>query len=741
MNYSLSKKMFLWSITALLSLQSTGLLSMNTGNNNPVSAEISVAQRDHASQALAAEYIRALSNLKPELLVESSAHSAVALQESMLLEAATRGDTFFIKELLAKKPGINSFATDKAGNNIYDLTCKHGHRELKEYIESQPEFAHIVKIHKSLVLEKVKLLSASQGASKEMSTAAAHIAEPTYEDFQMIVSGIDREKIEQLLTHPFKTNTLLLHGPKGTGKSLTVSTLGKMLQVPVIALSSSKFAHSDQNVCVSKIQNTFEEIEQKITPGQKVIFAIDNIDAIAGKNISNNELALKALVDSIENMKRESNKAGKHILFAATTQKYNVLDESFLENMAIRIETSLPQEKDRALILHKLLRENDSEPALINHIASKTECFSVEHLEELANKIFAAKSKKHPFSLSQADSLIDSMRKTYSSLAPKIIPPIYNPIVGKERHATKKVGEIQPGILDMLENPLSHRKVLLHGPSGTGKSSEADALAFAFDAKLLSCNAANLVKPHQGTGALGVNELFEQAMLLADKGKKTVILIDEIDLIAADKLDLDNSKERIAAGHALSEKLDFLDKDAGTYKNNITFIAATNYPQKLDQHLRNRMHSIEIPLPNGVTREALIQKTLLEKNMSCDPKTISWLGGKTENFSARNLENLINSAVTSQARSNEKSSLLSKKQIESHFAAEKKEVDSLQEKRELHVKAEENRKEEIARGSGTNWGKLVKEQSVITTIGLGLAGLAYGAGKLAVIVKNRYSNP
>jgi len=263
--------------------------------------------------------------------------------------------------------------------------------------------------------------------------------------------------------------------------------------------------------------------------------------------------------------------------------------------------------------------------------------------------------------------------------------PIYDAVAAKDRHSVKKVGEVHEDILNMLEDPLLHRKILLHGPSGTGKSAEAEALALAYEADLIRCNAANILTAYQGSGPLAINRLFEEAILAVNKGKRVVIFIDEIDIIVNDKYDKEAGKERTAAGQALSDRLDWLDRHE-LYKNSITFIAATNYPQCLDQHFRDRVKSIEIGLPNTRTRECLLRKILLEKNIHYSSEIIALTAAKTENFSVRNLERLISSART--AKEKEGSALLLFKHIQPYLASEKKEATELQARRKFHEKAE-----------------------------------------------------
>ena len=107
-------------------------------------------------------------------------------------------------------------------------------------------------------------------------------------------------------------------------------------------------------------------------------------------------------------------------------------------------------------------------------------------------------------------------------------------------------------IKEVVELPLTHpelfvkvgisppRGVLLDGPPGTGKTLLAKAVAAETGASFIEVVGSELVQKFIGEGAKLINEIFA----LARKNAPCIIFIDEIDSLAAKRIDLGTSGER-----------------------------------------------------------------------------------------------------------------------------------------------------------------------------------------------------
>ncbi|MEM4040426.1 MAG: proteasome-activating nucleotidase, partial [Ignisphaera sp.] len=136
--------------------------------------------------------------------------------------------------------------------------------------------------------------------------------------------------------------------------------------------------------------------------------------------------------------------------------------------------------------------------------------------------------------------------------------------------------------------------VLLYGPPGCGKTLLAKALAHETNATFIRLVASELAQKFIGEGARIVKELFT----LARKKAPSIVLIDEIDAIAAKRLDVGTTGER-EIHRTLTQLL--AEMDGFDPLDNVKVIATTNRIDVLDPAILRpgRFDKIiEIPLPD-----------------------------------------------------------------------------------------------------------------------------------------------
>jgi proteasome regulatory subunit len=173
-----------------------------------------------------------------------------------------------------------------------------------------------------------------------------------------------------------------------------------------------------------------------------------------------------------------------------------------------------------------------------------------------------------------------------------------------------------------LKNPELFKKVgiqppkgiLLHGPPGTGKTLLAKAVANSTKSTFIEVVGSELVQKFIGEGAKLVKEIFQ----LAKEKAPSVVFIDEIDALAAKRMDLGTSGER----EVQRTFMQFLaELDGFKPLGNVKIIGCTNRMDILDPAILRpgRLDRlIEVPLPNeDGLREILKIHT---KNMSFEKK-------------------------------------------------------------------------------------------------------------------------
>ncbi len=182
-------------------------------------------------------------------------------------------------------------------------------------------------------------------------------------------------------------------------------------------------------------------------------------------------------------------------------------------------------------------------------------------------------------------------------------------VIERPNVSYKDIGGLKEQIMEIrevVELPLKNPKlfeeigieppkgVLLYGPPGCGKTLLAKAVAHEANATFISIVGSELVQKFIGEGARIVREVFR----LARQKAPAIVFIDEIDAIAARRIDIGTSGER-EVQRTLMQLL--AELDGFKPLDRVKVIAATNRIDILDPAILrpgrfDRL--IEIPLPD-----------------------------------------------------------------------------------------------------------------------------------------------
>ncbi|MBI4140755.1 AAA family ATPase [Candidatus Woesearchaeota archaeon] len=136
--------------------------------------------------------------------------------------------------------------------------------------------------------------------------------------------------------------------------------------------------------------------------------------------------------------------------------------------------------------------------------------------------------------------------------------------------------------------------ILLHGPPGTGKTLLAKAVAASTNSTFIQVVGSELVQKFIGEGAKLVKEIFQ----LAREKAPSIIFIDELDAIAATRIDLGTSGEREVQRTFMQLLAEI---DGFKPLDNVKIIGCTNRKDILDGAITRpgRLdRPILVPLPN-----------------------------------------------------------------------------------------------------------------------------------------------
>ena len=209
-------------------------------------------------------------------------------------------------------------------------------------------------------------------------------------------------------------------------------------------------------------------------------------------------------------------------------------------------------------------------------------------------------------------------------------------------------------IVSFLKNPVDYGRlgahmpkgVLLVGPTGTGKTLLAKAVAGEAGVPFFSISGSEFVEMFVGVGAARVRDLFEQARARAP----AIIFIDELDALGRARGVgglAGGQDEREQTLNQLLVELDGFDTSSG-----VVLLAATNRPEILDPALLragrfDRQVLVDRPDKAGRVQILQVHARKIRRAAGLDLEQVAAL---TTGFSGADLANLCNEAALAATR-------------------------------------------------------------------------------------------
>ena len=514
----------------------------------------------------------------------------------------------------------------------------------------------------------------------EKGEVARGITNVAYEDIGGLKEEIQkvREMIELPLRHPEIFEKLgieapkgvLLYGPPGTGKTLLAKAVANETNAHFISISGPEIMSKFYGESEARLREIFKEAKEK---APSIIF-IDEIDSIAPKREEVTGEVERRVVSQLLSIMDGLEARGKVIVIAATNRP-NAIDPALRRpgRFDREIEIKVPDKRGRLEILQIHTRNMPLDTDVDqDRVAAVTHGFVGADLEYLCKeaamkclrrllpelnledeKISVETLNKlvitmNDFDFALKDALPSAMREVYLE-----VPDVKWIEIGGLEDIKRELQEAvewplrYPDLYKELKHTLT-KGILLHGPSGTGKTLLAKAVATESEANFISVRGPELLSKWVGESERGIREIFRRARQAAP----CVVFFDEIDSIALTRGGMGGTDS--GGGYGGSGSSDRMlsqlltEMDGIQELQGVVVIAATNRVDMIDAALLRpgRFDKIIfVPNPDMNTREKILQIHTKGKPLGqgIDFRKISEI---TEGFSGADITGVANTAIS-----------------------------------------------------------------------------------------------
>ena len=506
------------------------------------------------------------------------------------------------------------------------------------------------------------------------------VPQVTYEDIGGIRDEIKkvREMIELPLRHPEIFEKLgieapkgvMLYGPPGTGKTLLAKAVANESNAHFISISGPEIMSKFYGESEARLREIFKEAREK---APSIIF-VDEIDSIAPKREEVTGEVERRVVSQMLSLMDGLEARGKVIVISATNRP-NAIDPALRRpgRFDREIEIKVPDKKGRHEILQihtrnmPLMSEGDG-TVNIDKISSVSHGYvgadleylckeaAMKCLRRLLPELNLEEEKIPPETLDKLIVISEDFTKALREVTPSGMREVFieNPDVKWDE--VGGLAEVKRELMEAVEWPMKYpelyeklghkmpRGILLHGPSGTGKTLMAKAVATQSEANFVSVRGPELLSKWVGESERGIREIFKRARQSAP----CVIFFDEIDSIAPIR---GAGGETVVTERVVSQLLTELDGMENMH--GVVVLAATNRADMIDPALLRpgRFDKIiQIPLPDKESRKSILEINCKDIPIA-DPKgpdkiDYEKLAEMTDGLSGADVAAIANTAVS-----------------------------------------------------------------------------------------------
>ncbi len=501
-----------------------------------------------------------------------------------------------------------------------------------------------------------------------------------YEDIGGLKEEIQkvREMIELPLRHPEIFEKLgieapkgvLLYGPPGTGKTLLAKAVANETNANFYSIGGPEIMSKFYGESEARLREIFKEAKEK---APSIIF-IDEIDSIAPKREEVTGEVERRVVSQLLSLMDGLEARGKVIVIAATNRP-NAIDPALRRpgRFDREIEIKVPDKRGRLEILQIHTRNmpldtdvDQDRVAAVTHgfVGADLEYLCKEAamkcLRRLLPELNLEDEKLAPEMLNKLIIIGTDFDNAIRDIMPSAMREVYLESPDVPWTAIGGLEEVKRELQEAVEWPLRYpelytklghsipKGILLHGPSGTGKTLLAKAVATESEANFIAVKGPELMSKWVGESEKGIREIFRRARQAAP----CVVFFDEIDSIASVRTGAGGMEggEGIGGGGINTRILSQLltELDGIEQLHGVVVLAATNRVDMIDPALLRpgRFDKIIfVPKPDKITRQRILEIYTKGKPLSHDVD-LNKISEAAEGFSGADTSAIANTAIS-----------------------------------------------------------------------------------------------
>ncbi|MEZ5398659.1 MAG: AAA family ATPase [Bryobacteraceae bacterium] len=455
---------------------------------------------------------------------------------------------------------------------------------------------------------------------------------------ELVYANLNGKKFGQ---YGVSRNGILLHGPRGTGKTFLAEAVAGEFKLKFLYVSAASLLNKFVGLTEENIRSTFETARAN----RPALLFIDEIDALGTKRQQVGDAddtggAARSFNSMTARLMECVDDARKHpgLILIAATNFYDGLDRALIREgrFDLHVRLDLPNEEERTRIFEAQLAKRPSRRFNLQPFAKRTPGWSAAKIGTLLDRaaFFAAEEQRK---IEERD-LTRALAETG----------------GKDRAAFKEVGwadvvlspdtEADLRNLVRLMDPAYGERLklamptglLLIGPPGTGKTMIARLIATQTKRSFYPITAADILGGAAGASVKKLKELFTRAK----ENGPSIIFLDEMDglLPRNNGFQSQHDIQLVEQARSLISELE--------PQHNVFLIGTTNHLGSIDAAiLRGGRFSekIEIGTPHQSGYQRLLSKHL-EGIQLIEGLSVELLAERLKGISPADLDAICNSA-------------------------------------------------------------------------------------------------